>query len=243
MHRSTLRQNLLLNALPDASFEALAGHFKVLEQPVSKRLFEQDSRTDVYFPLTAVISLIRNLQDGESLEVSMIGAEGLAGINAVLGVEGNPVEGLIQGGGLVVSIGGKELRKQMDADPALRKILHAFVYTTVAHVSQLACCNRLHVVEQRLAHWLLLLQDRSGSDEMPMTQEFLGRMLSTRRAGINAAMQALELAGTIQHERGRVRVIDRVKLEQASCECYQSMFEEYERAMGFPPLVAIASAR
>jgi CRP-like cAMP-binding protein len=131
----------------------------------------------------------------------------------------------------------------MDADPALRHILHGFVYATIAHVSQLACCNRLHVVEQRLAHWLLLLQDRTGSDEMPMTQEFLGRMLSTRRAGINAAMKALELAGTIQHERGRVRVIDRVKLEQASCECYRAMFEEYERALGFPPVVAIASAR
>jgi len=256
MQISTLRQNLLLNALPDSSLETLAAHFKVFEAPIGKRIFEQDTRTAVYFPLTAVISLIRNLADGEALEVSMIGGEGVVGINAILGVDTNPVEGLTQGAGLVASIGGNELRRQMEHDAELRRILHAFVYTMIAHIAQLACCNRLHVVEQRLAHWLLLLQDRYGSDEMSLlllqdrygsdemslTQEFLGRMLSTRRAGINAAMKALELAGTIEHGRGRVRVTDRVKLEQASCECYRAMFDEYERALGFPPLVAIASA-
>jgi CRP-like cAMP-binding protein len=243
MQTSALRQNLLLNALPDASLEVFASHFKIFKAPLGHRIFEQDSRTDVYFPLNAVISLIRNLEDGDSLEVSMIGPEGLVGINAVLGVDMNPVEGLTQGEGQVASISGKELRKQMDADPAVRNILHCFVYTAIAHVSQLACCNRLHVVEQRLAHWLLLLQDRAGSDEMPLTQEFLGRMLSTRRAGINAAMKALELAGTIEHERGRVRVTDRLKLEQASCECYRAMFHEYERALGFPPLATISAER
>jgi CRP-like cAMP-binding protein len=129
----------------------------------------------------------------------------------------------------------------MDADPALRSILLRFVYTFIAHVAQLACCNRLHVVEQRLAHWLLLLHDRTGSDEMSLTQEFLGRMLSTRRAGINAAMKALDLAGIIAHERGRVRIIDRPKLEQASCECYRAMYEDYERALGFPPVVSHAN--
>jgi len=242
MQISTLRQNLLLNALPDSSLETLAAHFKVFEAPIGKRIFEQDTRTAVYFPLTAVISLIRNLEDGEALEVSMIGGEGVVGINAILGVDTNPVEGLTQGAGLVASIGGNELRRQMEQDAELRRILHAFVYTMIAHIAQLACCNRLHVVEQRLAHWLLLLQDRYGSDEMSLTQEFLGRMLSTRRAGINAAMKALELAGTIEHGRGRVRVTDRAKLEQASCECYRAMFGEYERALGFPPLVAIASA-
>jgi CRP-like cAMP-binding protein len=242
MQTSTLRQNLLLNALPDASLDALAGRMKTLEARLGEQIFEQDTRTHVYFPLGAVISLIRNLEDGGALEVSMIGAEGLAGINAVLGVDASPVEGLIQGPGLVASISGDDLRKQMDADAALRTILHCFVYTMIAHVAQLACCNRLHVVEQRLAHWLLVLQDRAGADEMPMTQEFLGRMLSTRRAGINAAMKALELAGTIEHERGRVRVINRAKLEQASCECYQAMFDEYERALGFPPLVTRTAA-
>src|SRR5436309_2818044 len=153
MQTAKLRQNLLLNALPDASFETVAGHFKIVEVPIGKRIFEQDTRTDVYFPLTAVISLIRNLEDGDSLEVSMVGSEGLAGINGVLGVDMNPVEGLIQGAGQVASIGGKELRKAMDSDPELRNILHCFVYAAIAHVSQLACCNRLHVVEQRLAHW------------------------------------------------------------------------------------------
>jgi CRP-like cAMP-binding protein len=240
MQSSTLRQNLLLNALPSESFEALAGHFKIFEAPVGKRIFEQDTRSDVYFPLSAVVSLLRNLEDGAALEVSMIGGEGVVGVSAILGVDRNPVEGLIQGAGQVASIDGKELRRQMDDDQALRAILQRFIYTMISHVSQLACCNRLHVVEQRLAHWLLLLQDRTGSDEMSLTQEFLGRMLSTRRAGINAAMKSLELAGTIEHERGRVCIIDRAKLEQASCECYRAMFDDYERALGFPPIVTIA---
>src|SRR4051812_18138306 len=170
MQISTLRQNLLLAALPDASLEALAPRFRVFEAPLGKRLFEQDSPTDVYFPLSAVISLIRNLEDGESLEVSMISGEGLVGINAVLGVDMNPVEGLTQGTGAIAAIGGSELRQQMERDAQLRSVLLRFVHATIAHIAQLACCNRLHVVEQRLAHWLLLLHDRTGSDEMAMTQ-------------------------------------------------------------------------
>jgi CRP-like cAMP-binding protein len=241
MQTSTLRQNLLLNALPDASLEAFAGKVRTIEMPLGERIFEQGMPIDVYFPLSGVISLIRNLEDGDSLEINMVGAEGLAGVNSVLSVDVNPVEGLIQGEGIAAAIDRKELQRQMDADPALRSILLRFVYTFIAHVAQLACCNRLHVVEQRLAHWLLLLHDRTGSDEMSLTQEFLGRMLSTRRAGINAAMKALELAGIIAHERGRVRIIDRRKLEQASCECYRAMCEDYERALGFPPVVSHAN--
>src|SRR3954453_11868933 len=128
MQTAKLRQNLLLNALPDASFDTVARHFKIFEVPIGKRLFEQDTRTDVYFPLTAVISLIRNLEDGDSLEVSMVGSEGLAGINGVLGVDMNPVEGLVQGAGLVASIGGKELRKAMDPQSALLYIRHFLDY-------------------------------------------------------------------------------------------------------------------
>jgi CRP-like cAMP-binding protein len=240
MDLSALRQNLLLNALPDASLAAFAGKFRTVEMPLGARIFEQGIPIDAYFPLRGVISLIRNLEEGDSLEISMVGAEGLAGVNAVLGVDVNPVEGLVQGEGLAAVIDQRDLRRQIDADPALRDILLRFVYTTVAHVAQLACCNRLHVVEQRLAHWLLLLHDRTGSDEMSLTQEFLGRMLSTRRAGINGAMKALEVAGIVDHKRGRVRILDRQKMERASCECYRAMCEDYERALGFPPVVSHA---
>lgn len=233
---SELRRNLLLNALPEASLEALAPKLRTMEVQIEQRLFAQDSNVDVYFPLDAVISLIRNLSEGESLEIYMAGPEGLTGTNHLLGVDRNPHEGLVQGRGLVARIAPGDLRRAMEADPALRDVLLRFVYTMAVHGSQLACCNRLHVVEQRLAHWLLLLHDRTGGDEMSLTQEFLARMLSTRRAGINAAMQSLERAGSITHGRSRVRIIDRAKLEDASCECYQTMREEYTRAMGFAPV-------
>lgn len=231
-----LRRNLLLAALPEASFEALAPKLRTLEVQVEQRLFPQEENVDVFFPLDAVISLIRNLSDGESLEIYMAGPEGLTGTNHILGIDRNPHEGLVQARGVVARIAPADLRKAMAADAALRDVLLRFAYTMVVHGSQLACCNRLHVVEQRLAHWLLMLHDRTGADEMPLTQEFLARMLSTRRAGINAAMQSLERAGSITHARSRVRIVDREKLHDASCECYDTMREEYTLAMGFAPV-------
>jgi CRP-like cAMP-binding protein len=238
MDLDELRRNLLLNALPEESLVAFAKSLKIKELHLEKRLFAPEETTHIYFPLDAVISLLRNLSDGDALEVYMAGPEGMVGVNHVLGVVHNPHEGLVQSRGLAAQTTPEELRRQMEDDPALREILLKFAYTVTVHGSQLACCNRLHTVEQRLAHWLLLMHDRTGADEMSLTQEFLARMLSTRRAGINQAVQSLELAETITHRRSRVRVMDRQKLERASCECYQTMCTEYERAMGFPPKAA-----
>jgi CRP-like cAMP-binding protein len=238
MELDQLRRNLLLNALPEDSLAAFAKTLKTKELHLEKRLFAPEETAEVYFPLDSVISLLRHLADGDALEVYMAGPEGLVGINHVLGVAHNPHEGLVQARGLAAYTTPAELRRSMEEDDALRDVLLKFAYTLTAHGSQLACCNRLHTVEQRLAHWLLLMHDRTGADEMSLTQEFLARMLSTRRAGINQAVQSLELAGTITHRRSRVRIIDRQKLERASCECYHTMCDEYERAMGFPPKVA-----
>jgi CRP-like cAMP-binding protein len=231
-----LRRNLLLNALPDDSLAAVAKSVKTKELKLEDRLFAPEESVHVYFPLDAVISLIRNLSDGDALEVYMAGPEGMVGVNHVLGVKHNPHEGLVQSRGLAAIMSPDALQRLMEDDPAVRQVLLKFAYTMTAHASQLACCNRLHTVEQRLAHWLLLMHDRIGADEMSLTQEFLARMLSTRRAGINQAVQALELAGTITHRRSRVRIMDRAKLERASCECYHTMCDEYQRALGFAPV-------
>jgi len=157
------------------------------------------------------------------------------GVNTLAGVPRNPHEGLTQGRGVVLRLDAQHMRDVFDRFPGARDVLMRYMYAQIATVSQLAACNRLHPVVERLAHWLLLMHDRVGADEMSLTQEFLARMLASRRAGISEAVAALEKAGCIEHRRQRVRVLDRAKLEAASCECYANNIRDYEDALGFPP--------
>jgi CRP-like cAMP-binding protein len=231
-----LTQNLLINAMPPDSQKRLASAARVTEVQIAHRMFNEDEPTDVYFPLDAVVSLMRTLEDGEMVEVGMVGSEGLIGINAVLGVTLNPHAGVTQGRGMLATVPREALREELAREPRVGDVLHRFVYSFYASVSQLVACNRRHNVVQRLAQWLLMLHDRTGADEMSLTHEFLSFMLATRRAGISEAMAALTDAGAIEPKRNRARVVDRAKLETISCECYRMSFDEYERTLGFPPV-------
>lgn len=233
---TSLRRNLLLQALPPQSLSRIENEIRVEEVPLGRVIFEAESANDVLFPLDAVVSLLREFDDGSTVEVGMVGPEGVAGINSVLGVPVNLHVGLVQGRGIVGRMKGTLLRSFLQTDPAAREIFDHYIYAFTASTSQLAACNRLHPVVERLAHWLLLLHDRVGSDEMSLTQEFLAVMLGTRRAGINVAMRELKTAGAIDHRRNRVTVRNRELLEQKSCSCYQTMAREYERALGFKPV-------
>lgn len=206
------------------------------ELQIEQRLFGAATKNDVHFPLDAVVSLIQNLADGSSAEVGMVGPEGVMGINALVGVPHTPQEGLTQGRGVALRLSGEALREILARFPPVRDILMRYMYAHLASVSQLAVCNRVHPVAQRLAHWLLLMHDRVGADEMSLTQEFLSRMLASRRAGISEAVSTLERDGCIEHRRQRVRVIDRARLEAASCECYAANVRDYQDALGFPPV-------
>jgi CRP-like cAMP-binding protein len=232
-----LAQNLLVAAMPPESQERFESQARIDEVQVAARLFHEDEIMPyVYFPIDSVVSLTRTLKDGEMVEVGMIGAEGFMGVNAVLGVASNPHAGVCQGRGRLAVVPSEFVTAEMARDPRVNAILHRFVFAFYAGVSQLAACNRRHTVEQRLAHWLLILHDRVAADEMSLTHEFLSFMLATRRAGISEAMAALTAAGAIEPRRNRVRMLDRAKLEALSCECYRASFEEYERALGFPPV-------
>jgi CRP-like cAMP-binding protein len=127
-------------------------------------------------------------------------------------------------------------REELAREPRVGELLQRFIYTFHGGVSQLVACNRRHNVVERLAHWLLLLHDRVGADEMSLTHEFLSFMLATRRAGISEAMAALTEAGAIVARRNRARVVDRAKLEALSCECYRISFDEYTQILGFEPV-------
>ncbi|HEV7919190.1 MAG TPA: Crp/Fnr family transcriptional regulator, partial [Thermoanaerobaculia bacterium] len=220
---------------PDA-LRHMEGAFRTSELMVSDSLFGADDRTDLYFPLDGVISILRTLESGAEVEVGMIGPDGFAGINALLGVETSPHHGLVQGRGWVARIDPEIMRNEMQQDRRVSDVLLRFVHAFYAMTTQLAACNRVHLLDERLAHWLLILADRVGAPEMSVTQEFLSRMLGARRAGINEGIRHLREAGAIEHSRNRVRIIDRPRLEELSCECYAAMREDYERALGFPPL-------
>jgi CRP-like cAMP-binding protein len=232
----SLSENFLIRSLPPDVAAELGRCAVVFELQLAERIFEQGSGDQLYFPLDAVISLIRNLEDGSSVEIAMVGREGTASVAALLGVPESALEGLIQGRGYTARIATAVVREAMERNAAARAVFHRYLATYLGNTAQLAACNRLHVIVQRLAHWLLLLHDRVGSDEMSVTQEFLSRMLASRRAGINQAMQELARSGAIEHRRNRVVVQDRRRLEELSCECYRTSVEEYERALGFAPV-------
>jgi len=227
--------NLLLAAFPAEAVESVMQSARFEELRIEQRLFESATEHDVFFPLDAVISLIQNLADGSSAEVGMVGPEGVMGVNALVGVARNPQEGLTQGRGVTLRVDAATMRDVIERYAEARAVLMRYMYAHLATVSQLAACNRLHSVVQRLGHWLLLMHDRVAADEMSLTQEFLARMLASRRAGISEAVSALEDAGCIEHRRQRVRVIDRAKLEATSCECYANNVRDYQDALGFPP--------
>lgn len=231
-----LTENLLIRAFPAEKTAELGKRAEIVELPLAQRIFHGGEADVLWFPLDSVISLIRNLEDGSSVEVAMVGREGAASVTALLGVPENALEGLVQGRGYAARIDAATMRNITENDAAARAVFHRYLAAYIGQTAQLAACNRLHVVVQRLAHWLLLLHDRVGSDEMSVTQEFLSRMLAARRAGINEAVQQLTQSGAIEHRRNRVRVRDRALLEQQSCECYRDAVEEYERALGFAPI-------
>ena len=230
-----LSRNLLLGLLPERSRERLASISKITELREGVTLFHAGDRNDVIFPIDGVVSLLREFADGTMIQVAMIGAEGLVDVNSINRVPVTSYEWIVQSPGLVARLPAEPFMKMLDDDEALQIPLLKYANVRVLHASQLAACNRLHIVTERLAYWLLLLHDRLKSDEMSLTQEFLARMLATRRAGINVAIRELREAGAIEHRRNRVIVADRSILEEQGCDCYEIMLADYKDAFGFLP--------
>jgi CRP-like cAMP-binding protein len=232
---TSLSDNLLLLRFPAAARTAFESAARIDEMPEGVKVFDADEEHDIFFPLGSVISLLHQLEDGSEIEVAMIGVEGMAGINAVLGMPRSPHTGLMQGSGRMATIPGPLFREIVNSEPELRDLLMRYAQVMMMNATQLIACNAMHVVAERLAHWLLLLHDRASGDEMTVTQEFLARMLATRRAGINEAIRSLREAGAIEHRRSRVKVIDRRRLEELSCACYEMTVAQYEKTMNFSP--------
>ena len=235
MAEDVLSRNLLLGLLPERSREKFASISKIVELREGVTLYHAGDRNDVLLPIDSVVSLLREFADGTMIQVAMIGPEGVVDVNSILRVPVTAYEWIVQSPGLCVRLPADQFISMLDADDVLRLPMMKYANARVMYASQLAACNRLHIVTERLAYWLLLLHDRIMSDEMSLTQEFLARMLATRRAGINVAIRELREAGAIEHRRNRVIVSNRAVLEEQSCDCYEIMLGDYENTFGFPP--------
>jgi CRP-like cAMP-binding protein len=177
----------------------------------------------VYFPNTAMVSVLNLMEDGRSIEVGLVGKEGAVGLPLLGGFRTSSHRVVTQGNGTAYRIGAQEFRKLLSACPHLGTALVRYSQTFIMQTTQIAACNRLHEVEERLARWLLMTHDRVANDELPLTQEFLGQMLGARRASVSVSASILQKAGLISYIHGKVKILNRRGLEKASCECYGVM--------------------
>jgi len=228
------RSNRLLSALPEGDYERLKGQLQPRAVQQKQPLGEAGYRIDeVHFPVDAVVSILTRMDEGPSVEIATIGNEGVVGLTVAWGgTVMNPREvATVQVPGHVVSMEAAAFREELDRQGALASLVERYTLAFFSQVSQQVACNGLHSVEQRCARWLLLTHDRVGTDEFPMTHEFLAQMLGVRRASVTVTAGILQKAGFVAFTRGRVAVVDREGLEGAACECYSVTREVYDRLL------------
>lgn len=225
-HRNALG-NKLLAALPRADRERLLEHAEPMRLGLRDVIAEHGSRvTHAWFPLTAFLSKVVPADRGK-LEVGLVGFEGLLGLPLALGVDVSRVDAVVQGEGDALRIPARAFRKQLEQSAALRRLAGRYAHVVMEQLAQNAVCNRFHVVEQRLARWLLMSADRARSLNFEVTHAFLGMILGVRRVGVTHAARALSERGLIEYERGRITIRDRRALQGAACDCYRIDVESY----------------
>ncbi|MGA3130936.1 MAG: Crp/Fnr family transcriptional regulator [Terracidiphilus sp.] len=208
----------------------LAPHLSPVTLKINRTLHDPGQMVNtVYFPEEGVCSVVITMEGGNTVEVGLIGRDGFVGLPAVLGTGCSPNRSFMQIPGYGFSMKAKILREQAEASSELRLRLQRVVQGVLAQTAQTAACNRVHELEERLARWLLMCQDRVQSDELPITQEFLAMMLGTRRTSVTVAAGMLQRAGLITYSRGHVTIPKRDRLAHAACECYRIVHEEYVR--------------
>ncbi len=225
------KQNRLLAALSEEEWERWRPELHPVALELGQVLYEPgDTLANVYFPTTAIVSLLYLMEDGDSAEIAVVGKDGLIGISLFMGGESTTSRAVVQSAGNGYRMSSAVLKEAFKRTPELHLLLR-YTQALITQMSQTAVCNRHHSLDQQLCRWLLLSLDRLEGDELVMTQQLISNMLGVRREGVTEAALSLQSAGLIEYSRGRITVLDRPGLEKRTCECYAVVKKEYDRLL------------
>jgi CRP-like cAMP-binding protein len=232
------KNNHLIDSLPAEQWMRWEPHLEEVDLPLGRVLYESGSKlSHVYFPTTAIVSLLYVMENGASAEIAVVGNEGIVGVSLFMGGDTTPSRAVVQSAGKGYRLSAEHMKTEFNrAGPVLHLLLR-YTQALLTQMAQTAVCNRHHSLDQQLCRWLLLSLDRLQGDELVMTQELIANMLGVRREGVTESALKLQRAGLIRYSRGHITVLDRAGLEQRSCECYAVVKKEYDRLL--PHIVAV----
>jgi CRP-like cAMP-binding protein len=227
-----ITKNDLLAALPDSVQARLLPQLESVQMPLGGVLYESGGTlSHVYFPTTAIVSLLYVMENGASAEIAVVGHEGIVGISLFMGGESTPSRAVVQSAGCGFRLKSEILKDEFNQAGPMLHLLLRYTQALITQMAQTAVCNRHHSLDQQLCRWLLLSLDRLPGDELLMTQELIANMLGVRREGVTEGAMKLQHAGLIRYSRGRISVLDRTGLENRTCECYAVVKKEYDRLL------------
>lgn len=229
-------KNHLLAALPVDAQERLFPHLEVVPMALGMVLYESgDTLRHVYFPTDCIVSMLYVMENGASAEISVVGNEGVVGISLFMGGESTPSRAVVQSAGYAFRLSGQMMKDEFYLHGATMLLMLRYTQALITQMAQTAVCNRHHSIDQQLCRWLLLSLDRLQGNQLTMTQELIANMLGVRREGVTDAAGKLQMLGVIEYSRGNIKVLDRPKLEQLSCECYAVVKKETDRLLHYVP--------
>jgi CRP-like cAMP-binding protein len=232
------RDNQLLAALADAEWQRWKPQLEPVKLTLGQVLYESgDTLGHVYFPTTAIVSLLYVMENGASAEIAVVGREGMVGVSLFMGGESTTSRAVVQSAGDGFRLRAQQMKDEFNrAGPVLHLLLR-YTQALITQMAQTAVCNRHHSLDQQLCRWLLLSLDRLRGSELVMTQELIANMLGVRREGVTEGATKLQKAGLIKYARGHITVLDRPGLEKATCECYAVVKQEYDRLLPAEPAI------
>jgi len=230
--RPLKEQNWLFKSLPAPEWERLHPHIQEFDMPLGLVLAESgDKMNHVYFPTTAIVSLLYGLENGASAEIAVVGNEGCVGIAIFMGGQSTLSSAVVQSAGKSYRINAQIILEEFGKAGPLMHLFLRYTQALITQMTQTAVCNRHHTLDQQFCRWLLLSLDRLTSNDLVMTQELISNMLGVRREGVTEAALKVQKAGLISYSRGHIKILDRIGLERRTCECYQVVKTEYERLL------------
>ncbi len=226
------RQNNLLESLPREEYLRTLPNLELVTMPLGHSLYEPGMQMrHVYFPTDSIVSLLCVMENGASAEIAVVGKEGIVGVSLFMGGETTPSRAVVQSAGHAYRLRGQILKDEFYRAGPMQRLLLRYTQALLTQMAQTAVCNRHHTLDQQFCRWLLLSLDRLGSNELIMTQELIANMLGVRREGVTEAAGNVQRSGLIRYHRGHITILDRKRLEDRACECYQVVKKEYDRLL------------